>query len=169
MAGKFKVMTDNFALDLTAMFSRAIRRALLAGLVMAVQVTKHDSSNAAAHWLIAAKGRSRPASRTWGKLRDLRGTKDRAPVEPVAYRRSKGKNKMLAQRFVRDRELREVIEKLVAGRTPETVFYFYNAIDPGSEYERSANIEAAGLAATQEVARQFANAIQTGQVRKRFK
>lgn len=169
MAGKFKTMTDNFTLELNALFSRSIRRALLAGLIIAVQTTKHDSSNAAAHWLIAAKGKSRPAGRTWGKLRDLRGTSKKSATAPVGKRRDAGKNAALTQRFVRDRELREVIEKMVAGRTPETVFYFYNAVPVDSEYERNANITDAGMSAVQEVARQFTNAIETGNVRKAFR
>lgn len=169
MADKFKTMTDNFALNLSALFNRSIRQALLAGLVVAVQTTKHDSSNAAAHWLIAAKGASRPAGRKWGKLRDLRGTGSEPGTPPVGKRRDKGKNAKLAERFVRDRELREVIEKLVAGRTPETVFYFYNAIETGSDYEARANIAEAGMAATQEVARKFENAITSGNVRKSFR
>lgn len=169
MAGKFKAMTDNFSLELNALFSRSIRRALLAGLVIAVQTTKHDSSNAAAHWLLAAKGKSRPGSRTWGKLRDLRGTSKREAIAPVGSRRDGGKNAALTERFVRGRELREVIEKLVAGRTPETTFYFYNAVPVDSEYEHNAEITEAGMAAVQEVARQFTNAITTGNVRKAFR
>ncbi|QBJ04565.1 hypothetical protein HOV23_gp009 [Pseudomonas phage Lana] len=169
MAGKFKTLTDNFALDISAMFSRAIRRALIGGLVVAVQTTKHDSSNAAAHWLIAAKGKSRPGSRVWGKLRDLRGTSSRPATPPVGKRRSYGANEIATVKFVREREMREVVEKLVAGRSPETIFYFYNAIATGTDYEHNAEIEAAGMAATQEVARQFNNAIQSGQVRKRYR
>lgn len=169
MAGKFRTMTDNFSLELNALFSRSIRRALLAGLTIAVQTTKHDSSNAAAHWLIAAKGKSRPGARTWGKLRDLRGTAKKSATAPVGKRRDAGKNAALTQRFVRDRELREVIEKMVAGRTPETVFYFYNAVPVDSEYERNANIDDAGRAAVQEVQRQFTNAIEAGNVRKAFR
>lgn len=167
--GKFSDQTASLSLDLGAMFSRAIRRALLAGLVMAVQTTKHDSSNAAAHWLIAAKGKSRPGARTWGKLRDLRGTGTRPATPPVGKRRDAGKNAALTQRFVRDRELREVVEKLVAGRTPETVFYFYNAVEPGTDYGQNAEIEAAASSAVQEVQRQFENAVAAGQVRKKYK
>lgn len=167
--GKFAVMADEVSLDLSALFSRAIRRALLAGLVIAVQTTKQDSSNAAAHWLVAARGKSRPGARTWGKLRDLRGTSTRAPTIPVGRRRDAGKNAALTQRFVRDRELREVIEKLVAGRAPETVFYFYNAIEPDSEYGHNANIEMAASAAKEEVVRQFENAMAAGQVRKKYR
>lgn len=167
--GKFANMADQVNLDLGALFSRSIRRALLAGLVIAVQMTKHDSSNAAAHWLIAARGRSRPAGRTWGRLRDLRGTATKASTNPVGKRRDHGKNAALAQRFVRDRELREVVEKLVAGRSPETVFYFYNAIEPDSDYGQNANIQEAADAARQEVTRQFENAMAAGQVRKKYR
>lgn len=167
--GKFSDQTSTLSLDLSALFSRSIRRALLAGLGMAVHTTKHDSSNAAAHWLIAAKGRSRPGSRTWGKLRDLRGTGSRPATPPVGKRRSYGANQVATERFVRDRELREVVEKLVAGRSPETIFYFYNAIEPDSEYGKNAEISAAAAYAVQEVTRQFNNAIQSGQVRKRYR
>jgi len=167
--GKFSKLADQVSIDIGALFSRSIRRALLAGLVIAVQTTKQDSSNAAAHWLLAARGRSRPGARTWGKLRDLRGTSTRAAVNPVGSRRDGGKNAALTQRFVRDRELREVVEKLVAGRSPETVFYFYNAVEPGTEYGENANIEEAGAAAREEVVRQFENAMATGQVRKKYR
>ena len=169
MAGKFRTMTDNISLELNALFSRSIRRALLAGLTIAVQTTKHDSSNAAAHWLIAVKGKSRPTGRTWGKLRDLRGTSKKSATAPVGKRRDAGKNAARTQSFVRDRELRKVIEKMVVGRTPETVFYFYNAVPVDSEYERNANIDDAGSAAVQEVQRQFTNAIEAGNVRKAFR
>lgn len=169
MAGKFSSMAGQVNLDLAALFSRAIRRALLAGLVIAVQTTVHDSSNAAAHWLIAARGRSRPGSRTWGRLRDLRGTAKKAATSPVGRRRDHGKNAALTQRFVRDRELREVVEKLVAGRSPETVFYFYNAIEPDSLYGNNANIQQAAQAAREEVNRQFENAMAAGQVRKKYR
>lgn len=167
--GKFAKMADGVNLDLAALFSRSIRRALLAGLVIAVQTTVHDSSNAAAHWLLAARGKSRPGARTWGKLRDLRGTSKKAATTPVGKRRDSGKNAALTQRFVRDRELREVVEKLVAGRSPETVFYFYNAVEPDSEYGRNANIQQAAAAAREEVSRQFENAMAAGQVRKKYR
>lgn len=167
--GKFADQTATLSLDIGALFNRAIRRALLAGLTMAVHSTHHDSSNAAAHWLIAAKGRSRPGSRTWGKLRDLRGTSTRPATPPVGKRRSYGMNEIATVKFVRDRELREVVEKLVAGRHPETIFYFYNALDPNSDYGQNAEISAAAAAAVEEVSRQFNNAIESGQVRKRYR
>lgn len=167
--GKFSDQTTSLSLDLGTLFSRAIRRALLAGLVMAVHTTKHDSSNAAAHWLISAKGRSRPGARSWGKLRDLRGTSTRPATPPVGKRRSYGAQQIATEKFVRDRELREVVDKLVAGRSPETVFFFYNAIEPSSDYGQNAEIGAAASAAVEEVQRQFMNAIQSGQVRKRYR
>jgi hypothetical protein len=167
--GKFAKQAEQLTLDLSALFSRSIRRALLAGLNMAVHTTKHDSSNAAAHWLIASKNRSRPGSRTWGKLRDLRATSTRPATPPVGKRRSYGINQIATERFVRDRELRQVVDMFVVGRSPETIFYFYNAIEPNSEYGQNAEIDAAAEAAVQEVARQFQNAIAAGQVRKRYR
>jgi hypothetical protein len=167
--GKFSDQAGRVGTDLGALFSRSIRQALLAGLLLAVQNTKHDSSNAAVHWLIAAKGKSRPASRRFGKLRDLRATSTRPGTPPVGRRRDAGKNAALAQRFVRDRELKEVVEKLVAGRSPETIFYFFNAIDPESQYGENANIEEAGQMAVQETRRIFDNRVAAGQVRKKFK
>ena len=167
--GKFADQTTTFNLELGSLCSRAIRRALMAGLTMAVQRTHHDSSNAAAHWLIAAKGKSRPQSRTWGKLRDLRGTSTRPATPPVGRRRSYGIQEIAATKFVRDRELREVVDRFVAGRSPETIFYFYNAIEPNSDYGQNADLGSAASAAVEEVQRQFMAAIEAGQVRKRYR
>ena len=167
--GKFAKQAQELSVDVGALFSRSIRQAILAGLVMAVQVTKHDSSNAAVHWQIAAKGKSRPSSRRYGTLRDLRQTSTRPGVPPVGRRRDAGKNAALTMRFVRDKELREVVEKLVVGRNPATVFYFFNALDPESEYGHNANIEEAGLSAVQEVQRIFENRMAAGQVRKSYR
>ncbi|QYW06470.1 hypothetical protein uan_058 [Pseudomonas phage UAntarctica] len=167
--GKFSAQADRVMVDVSALFNRSIRQALLAGLAMALGVTKQDSSNAAVHWLLAAKSRSRPAARRYGQLRDLRGTSTRPGVAPVGKRRDGGVHAAAAMKFVRERELREVVDKLVAGRSPETVFYFYNAIEPGTQYGENANIEAAGEAAAQEVLRIFENRIASGQVRKKYK
>lgn len=169
MAKKFARMAQQVSLDLSALFSRAIRQALLAGLVMAVQNTKQDSSNAAAHWLIAAEGRSRPTTRRFGKLRDLRETSTKPATPPVGRRGDKGKNAALTQRFVRDKELREVIERLVSGRDPAKVFYFFNALDPTWRYGQNANIEGAAQSAVQEVQRIFENRMAAGQVRKKYR
>lgn len=166
MAGKFAKAAEQFNIDLGQLFNRAIRMALLAGLAMAVRTTKHDSSNAAVHWLIAARSRSRPASRRYGKMRDLRGTATRPGTPPVGKRRDAGKNAALAERFVRDRELREVIAKMVAGRRPESVFYFYHPLEPGQEYADNAEIEEAGKAALAETLRILQNRIAAGQARK---
>lgn len=167
MAGKFTKATNQFNIDLGALFNRAIRMALMAGLAMAVRGTKHDSSNAAVHWLLAARGRSRPAARKYGQLRDLRETSVRPAVFPVGRRRDAGKNAKLAERFVRERELRDVIEKMVAGRTPESIFYFYNAVEGDPEYADNASIEAAGAMAINETIRVMQLRIAAGQARKR--
>lgn len=165
MAKKFSKMAADYNVNLGALFNRAIRQALLAGLAMAVSSTKQDSSNAAAHWIIAAKSISQ-GGRKWRQLRDLRETSVRPRTEPVGRRRDGGKNAALTLRFVRDRELRDVIEKLVAGRRPATQFYFYNAVDLASEYGANAHIEHAAEQAIQETQRVFQNRIAAGQARK---
>lgn len=169
MAGKFRKLTDTMSVDLGALFSRAIRQALLAGVVMAVNRTHQDSSNAAAHWMIASTTRSRPASRRFGKLRDLRGNKSRAGTPPVGRRGDRGTNASEVMRFVRDKELREVVDKLVSGRDPDTVFYFFNPLDPTWRYGKNADIAAAGAAAVQEVKRIFDMRVAAGNVRKRYR
>lgn len=169
MAKKFARMADQVSLDIGALFNRAIRQALLAGLVMAVHNTKQDSSNAAVHWMIAAEGRSRPTTRRFGRLRDLRETASKPATPPVGKRGDGGRNAAMTQRFVRDKELREVIEKMVAGRDPAKVFYFFNALDPNWRYGENANIAAAGKSAVEEVRRIFENRMAAGQVRKKYR
>lgn len=169
MGRKFARMADQVSLDIGALFNRAIRQALMAGLVMAVQNTKQDSSNAAVHWMIAAEGRSRPTTRRFGRLRDLRETASKPATPPVGKRGDGGRNAAMTQRFVRDKELREVIEKMVAGRDPAKVFYFFNALDPNWRYGENANIAAAGKSAVEEVRRIFENRMAAGQVRKKYR
>jgi len=166
MASKFSQQANKLGTDLGALFNRGIRQALVAGLVAAVQATKHDSSNAAAHWMIAAKGRSRPGARKAGRINDWRGSNERASVAPVGKRRDAGIHKMRATKFVRERELREVVEKLVAGRLPETVFYFYHPLEDGEEYAKNAEIKSAGEAGVAETLRVYQNRIAAGNARK---
>lgn len=167
MAGKFAKQADQFGIDLGALFSRSIRQALLAGLLVAVRTTHHDSSNAGVHWMLAARGKSRPGSRKTGKINDFRETADRPATPPVGRRRDGGIHKARAERFVRDRELRQVIEKLVSGRRPETEFYFAHPLEQGEEYYQNAHIKEAGDAAVAETARIFQNRIAAGNARKR--
>ncbi|MBU0860281.1 MAG: hypothetical protein KJ667_10125, partial [Alphaproteobacteria bacterium] len=113
MAGdkRFSGQANQLADAVGQLFNRAIRSALLEGLEMAIRSTKHDSSNAAAHWMLAGESKSRPWQRRLGKIRDLRGTKGgRAPVAPVGFRRDGGKNLPATVRFVRERELKEVLD-----------------------------------------------------------
>lgn len=166
MAGKFAKAADKFSVDLGELFNRGIRQALLAGLSEVQRQTKQDSSNAAVHWQLAAKGRSRPASRRFGKLRDLRGNKSRPGVPPVGRRGDNGINAGATERFVREREIKEVIEKLVAGRRPATVFYFHHPLQPGWRYFENAHIETAGQAALARTIQVLQNRIAAGQARK---
>lgn len=167
--GKFSKQAAKFEVDLGALFNRAIRQALLAGLAMAISNTKQDSSNAAAHWTIKAKGQARSSGRAWTKLRDLRQTNSRKKTPPVGHRRDGGINASAALSIVRERELKDVIDKFVAGRKPSTVFSFFNPIEEGSEYGKNLDgtLSAAGNAAVEEVHRIFQNRIAAGQARKR--
>lgn len=144
---KIGAQTDAISYHLSQLFTRAIKQALLDGLAVAVNETHHDSSNAAAHWMIGARangGNTRPASRQLGKLKDLRGTNTQAPVYPVGYRGDGGSNKAQTLKEVRARELHEVLEDLLTGRRPETRFYFYNAAGGDDEYSDNAYIRYAG-------------------------
>jgi hypothetical protein len=166
MAGKFAKAADRFSTDLGELFNRSIRQALLSGLAIAIRTTIHDSSNAAVHWQLAAKGRSRPASRRFGKLRDLRGTNSRPGVPPVGRRGDHGINAAGTERFVREREIKEVIDKLIVGRRPATVFYFHHPLEEDWRYAQNANIQEAGQAAIAETSRVLQNRIAAGQARK---
>lgn len=169
MSGKFSKQAVKFEVDLGALFNRAIRQALLAGLAMAISNTKQDSSNAAAHWTIKARGQTRGGGRAWTKLRDLRQTNTRKKTPPVGRRRDAGINAMATLSVVRDRELKDVIDKFVAGRKPSTVFSFFSPIDESSDYGKNlgGTLSEAGNAAVEEVHRIFQNRIAAGQARKR--
>lgn len=166
MAGKFAGMANQFSVNLGELFNRSIRQALLSGLTMAIRTTVHDSSNAAVHWSIAAQGRSRPSARRFGKLRDLRATSQRPAHPPVGRQGDEGAHAGAAERFVRERELRDVIDKMVAGRRPSTSFYFFHPLEPGWSYTDRANIEEAGRAALAQTLRVLQARIAAGQARK---
>ena len=186
--GKFSKQADDLNDKLATLLNRAVKRAVVAGINAAAAATVHDSSNAAVHWMVGvAQGRSgRPASRSLGKLKDLRGTLGRRkkgalkvgrrPVLPVGYRGDEGVNKDLAVKFVTLRERSEVIDKLVVGRNPPTKFYFYHALAEGragtltaeeaDRYRKSAEIDAAGNAAVAAAIRAAEAAVTAGLGRK---
>ena len=180
MAKKWATAAQRFEEDLGQLFNRAIRTALAKGLAMAVLKTvssgagidktgagKHDSSNAAAHWTIKAKGKQRTAGRAWTRLRDLRYTKDRKRTPPIGKRRDRGKNRLATVAFVRRREQQDVIDKFVLGRSPSTVFTFFNPIEDGTDYAKYVELTKAGEEAVKEVHRVLKNRLEAGKVRKR--
>jgi len=150
------------------LFVRAIRTALLRGIEAAVKATKHDSSQAAAHWLIAgADGRSsRPWQRKLGRLTYLRGGVNRAPMAPVGYRHDEGKNAAATVKFVSQKELNEVINQLVSGRRPEFRFYLYNAVGEVEAYSARAGIDHAGEVGVAEVIKEAEKQIALENTRK---
>ncbi|MCY1362839.1 hypothetical protein D9M71_494100 [compost metagenome] len=155
------------------LFTRAIQGALLDGLEMAVKATFHDSSNAAAHWMLAGAdgNKSRPWQRKLGRITDMRGTLGirgpaRSPVFPVGYQGDEGINEGDTVKFVRQRELAEVIHKLVTGRKPEFRFYLFNAVGGDENYAGNANIEQAGQAGLDRILASATRRIAAGQTRK---
>lgn len=150
------------------LFSRAIRTALLKGLDAAVRATKHDSSQAAAHWMLAGSDgkNSRPWQRKMGKLQYIRGSGGRVPIAPAGYRGDHGANEEAAVKFVHQRELTEVITQLVSGRRPEFRFYFYNAAGGVDAYNARANIENAGNEAVRVVIEEATKQILVANTRK---
>lgn len=173
--GKFSDAAQRFQVDLHELFNRAIRQALLAGLTLAVSQTKQDSSNAAAHWTIKVRGQQRSGGRAWTRLRDMRETQARRKAPGVGKRRDEGRNAAAALSMVRDRELRDVINKFVSGRSPSTIFSFFNPIEEGSEYSDSIDgstlkgmtLSEAGQAAVERVQDILQKRIIAGQTRKR--
>lgn len=134
---------------LSQLFVRSIRAAILRGLDAATSITKHDSSQAAMHWMVAGIDRktSRPMQRKYGKLQYIKGK------APVGLRGAGGAQAAEVQKYVHQRELTDVINKLVAGRRPDFQLYFYNAVGEVSRYSENANIDKAGLAAVVETIR----------------
>jgi hypothetical protein len=174
--GKFAAEAMRFQVDLHELFNRAIRQALMAGLTAAVNKTKQDSSNAAAHWTIKVRGQQRSGGRAWSRLRDLRETRTGGKKSPgVGRRRDAGKNRQAVLTLVRDRELRDVVNKFVSGRSPSTIFSFFNPIEEGSDYwdfiETSdlpgLTLSEAGQLAVERVQDILAKRIAAGQTRKR--
>lgn len=167
--GKFTEQAKKFEVDLGQLFNRAIRAALIKGLEVAVSQTFQDSSNAAAHWTIKAKGKARTGGRAWQKLRDLRQTKGRKRTPPVGRRRALGIHREEAVTVVRGRELRDVIDKFVAGRKPAVDFSFYIPIDENSNYAKNlkGTLNTAGQAAVDRALDVLNRRIEAGMTRKR--
>lgn len=148
------------------LFSRSIRAALIKGLEAATRATYQDSSQAAAHWMLAGS-KSRPRGRKpYGKLTYARGSTNKAPLLPVGYRGDKGANSEAVVKFVSVRELDQVVSKLVAGRSPEFKFYLYNAVGDVNEYSTNAKIDAAGQEGVRVVIEEAERQIQRENTRK---
>lgn len=166
MAGKFSRQADQFTLYIGELFNRSMRKALRNGLETAVRETKHDSSNAGYHWLLAAK-QSRPASRKEGQLKDLRETKDRPRTPPVGKRRAGGAHKEETVTFVLNRETEKTLGKYLAGRRPAALWSFYTSVGTNEIYAENAQVEAAGTAAVAKVVEVMEAEIKKGNARKR--
>ena len=179
MAGKFKQQAEAYSINLSQLFTRSIRASLVAGITAATKETAQDSSNAAAHWLLAVAGAGKRSLGPWGRLRDLRGRRARKggkngkggkrakkPTYPVGYREDKGKNRGATLEFVRERALKDVIDSMVTGRRPASKFFLYNAAGGNEQYEINAGIDAAGKEGLLAVERVLARQVAAGRTRK---
>lgn len=177
--GKFLREAQQRALGMEAFFNRSVQKALRAGIEAAVKSTRHDSSNAAAHWQVAgANGaRSRPKQRGFGVFKDRRGTATRTPQLPIGYRGDEGAVSNATLQYVVAKEKAEVIEKLATGRFPETKFYFYHAAFDGKSeiggedlerYKDNAELMQAGNAAVEAAFDVLAREFAAGRLRKAY-
>lgn len=160
--GKFALQAQRIQLDVDRLTNRALRMSLREAVRVAVANTKHDSSNAAVHWMIAEGSASRPGSRSYGTVKDLRETLKGGKLHPlVGNRRDAGSNRGEAIRGVVEREDAEVIRRYVRGRKRSNNFYLYhglpskaNVLEPEA-YANRARIASAGRAAGVAARRKF--------------
>lgn len=167
MAGKFEKQADLLMQDIENLFNRQLRRSLRAALRAAIRTTEQDSSNAAAHWMIAENRYSRPRQRAEGTVRDLRGRKGGRKVSGgvtspspgkngVGLRGDKGKNRTQVLNTVMAREEGAVISRYAKGSKPARVYTLFHGTIEGlgvpysasalAQYAARANIQAAGEA-----------------------
>lgn len=173
--GRHRIATEKLCEDLTELTNKAIKDALKAGLETAVLATHQDSSNAAAHWIIVPIG-ERPRS-PWFTARDLRAggnAKRRKVIKHRLFKKdsegvvgSVGEDRTYSKpemtkkvaSYVKEREVREVLDRVLVGRkTAVRKYMLYNAIlennlgktiDGNSEaYARNANLTEAGKQAS---------------------
>lgn len=169
--GRHRKATEKLCEDLTELTNKAIKDALKAGMETAVLATHQDSSNAAAHWIIVPIG-ERPRS-PWFTARDLRAggnAKRRKVIKHRLFKKagdgvvgavgedrtySKPEMTKKVASYVKEREVREVLDRVLVGRkTAVRKYMLYNAIqennlgktiDGNSEaYIRNANLDKAG-------------------------
>lgn len=176
--GKFRNQMREFSADISQLLNRNMQRALRAGIAEAVRKTRHDSSNAAYHWMVVPDG---PAPRrAYTSIRDLRQTKGvRGPQRrrsgTVGLRGAGGANKGATIGHVRRREDEVVIRRAISGRKPPGKFHFYHALlsmksamptGDLEQYRKNADIEAAGEAAVAATLEAFKRYMAQGKVRK---
>lgn len=182
--GKFSRDAEILVQDMGRVFNQALRRSLAAAVRAAAENTNHDSSNAAYHWLIGEKTKSRPASRRLGTVRDLRGrvggkktrqgsSKKRRPKGTVGYRGDGGRNRYKTNNAVVSRG-KVIIEKYVSGRDPSREFVLYHGLLDGKtedginagKYRDNANIDEAAKAGAEAFYEHMNRALRAGLFRK---
>lgn len=145
---KFSIAAEDLNSTIKYMFVGAIRRGVTEGFDVAVRFTRQDSSNAATHWLIGVQGKSNAASRVLGKPSDLRATKSGGVKHPLVgyrgeHRTDSGASAAISDAIV-EREVNTIINVYAKGISPETGFYYFNALGESGEYAENADINFAG-------------------------
>lgn len=180
MAGKFEKQASLIMEDVYGLYNRSLRLALSAAVRAAINATVHDSSNAGHHWLLADSRYSRPAARSEGTVRDLRGRKGSDRSSPregkgtVGFKGGGGRHRYATEIAVGQRE-RAVSDKYVKGRDPARKFYLYHGLADGksqfspegtAKYAERAGIEEAGKAGLRAFDEAMERYFQAGRVRK---
>lgn len=150
---KFAAQADQLAETITQLFVASIRKGITDGLRMAVQTTRHDSSNAAAHWMVGF-GSQNIYGRKYGKLSDLRRGKDPLVGSKGDKRTDRGMTADVNKAIVA-REVETAIEKYARGQKPELSYYYYNAAASNDRYATNAKIKEAGKQAVAESVASF--------------
>ena len=119
MGHKFRLQANNFSANLHELNNQAMRRALMRGYRMLIDATKMDSGQAAYHWQIVT-----------GDTRRTLGPITYTPMkgkDPVGVRGDRGKNRdsITSQKVA---QTESFIKRRVSGKTPDTLFAFYNPI-----------------------------------------
>lgn len=164
MSKKFSIYSDAKGETILDVVVASMRTGLAEGFKVAIESTVHDSSNAAAHWMVGVQGKTRPGARKpFGHPVDLRGKGN--PL--VGSKGDKGRLRADTVEKVLDREIREVISKYAAGNSPETNFYFFNAIGGVDGYKENASIIDAGNSGIRHAVKVFEREIASGKVLQR--
>ena len=168
---KFSLAAADLTDALKQQFVAALRKGVADGFETVVHATKQDSSNAAVHWMIGTEEHSRASSRTLGKPTDLRATRKHGPKHPWVGRRGEKRGMTGAGIRIADqvvaREVRLIVDRWLAGHTPDTSIYYYNALMSIDRYAAHAELKEAAQAGIERAIASFEREVREGRTRQR--